>query len=202
MDAMLSTLKMPFVLEQPGFLAKPSSIDLDTFNKLVVKYQDAIYRQAFYILGEQRAAEDITQDTFLAAYRGLSSFRGGSFKSWLLRIATNLCLDELRRDKRHPIIPLEPVNNDGDENESPTWMMDSGESPEEAAERKEFWENVQTCLSRLQPKLRTAVTLVDLQGLDYAEAASVLRISTGTLKSRLSRGRMKMKDVWMKKEAG
>ncbi|RPI87251.1 MAG: RNA polymerase sigma factor [Chloroflexi bacterium] len=202
MDAYVSTLKMPVVLEHAGYPAKPSGIDLDTFNKLVVKYQDAIYRQAFYILGEPRAAEDIAQDTFLAAYRGMSSFRGGSFKSWLLRIATNLCLDELRRDKRHPIIPLEPVNNDGDENESPSWMMDSGEMPEEAAERKEFWENVQVCLSRLQPKLRTAVTLVDLQGLDYAEAASVLRISTGTLKSRLSRGRLKMKDVWIRKEAG
>lgn len=202
MDASVNTMSMPAVFENTARYADLGGIDLNTFNKLVVMYQDAVYRQAYYILGEPHAAEDVAQDTFLAAYRGIRSFRGGSFKSWLLRIATNLCLDELRREKRHPSVPLEPLNSDGDENESPTWMIDNGESPEEAAERREFWENVQECLGRLQPKLRTAVTLVDLQGLDYAEAASVLRISTGTLKSRLSRGRTKMKDVWKKKEVG
>jgi len=164
--------------------------DLDSFNRLVLAYQDMIFNQAFRMMGEPETAEDATQDAFITAFRKLGTYRGGSFKAWLLRIVTNLCYDELRRQKRHPTTPLEPVNNDDEEIESPRWLSDPGESPEEVTEREELSKALESCLKELSPEFRTIVILVDLQGLDYNEAALVVRRPLGTIKSRLARARL------------
>jgi len=76
----------------------------------VLVYQDLVYNQAYRMIGEADAAEDATQDAFISAFRNLGSYRGGSFRAWLLRIVTNLCYDELRRRKRRPTVPLEPTD--------------------------------------------------------------------------------------------
>jgi RNA polymerase sigma-70 factor (ECF subfamily) len=81
--------------------------DLDAFNRLVLAYQDMVYNQAYRVIGESDAAEDATQEAFISAYRKIHTYRGGSFKAWLLRIVTNACYDELRRRKRRPTTPLE-----------------------------------------------------------------------------------------------
>jgi RNA polymerase sigma-70 factor (ECF subfamily) len=174
--------------------------DLDAFNRLVLAYQDMVYTQAYRMMGEQEAAEDASQDAFISAYRKLDSYRGGSFKAWLLRIVTNVCYDELRRRKRRPTTPLEPLDNDNEEIESPRWLSDPGESPEESAERSELARALQRCLDGLPPEFRAVVALVDVQGLDYTEAALAVGAPLGTVKSRLARARTRMRDclkgVW------
>ena len=168
--------------------------DLDAFNRLVLAYQDMLYNQAYRIMGEPAAAEDATQEAFISAYRKLRTYRGGSFCAWLLRIVTNACYDELRRRKRRPTTPLEPTDNYNEEIESPRWMADPGESPEDYTARAELSEAIQHCLDELSVDFRTVVVLVDVQGMDYAEAAEVVGKPLGTVKSRLSRARQGMRD--------
>ena len=168
--------------------------DLDAFNRLVLAYQDQVYNHAFRVMGENAAAEDATQEAFISAYKNLSGFRGGSFRAWLLRIVTNACYDELRRRKRRPSTPLEPLDEDGEEVESPSWLIDVSELPEDELEREELGRAIQHCLNSLPADFRTAVVSVDLQGLDYAEAAQVLRLPLGTVKSRLARARLRLRE--------
>jgi RNA polymerase sigma-70 factor (ECF subfamily) len=168
--------------------------DLDSFNRLVLAYQDLVYSQAYRMIGESEAAEDAAQDAFISAYRSLSSYRGGSFKAWLLRIVTNATYDELRRRKRRPTTPLEPMDDDDEEVESPRWMADPSETPEETAERSELSNALQRCLGDLPDEFRTVVVLVDVQGMDYLEAAEVVGKPLGTVKSRLARARLRLRD--------
>jgi len=167
--------------------------DLNSYNRLVLAYQDLAYNQAYRILGSLEAAEDATQDAFISAYRNLAVFRGGSFKAWLLRIVTNACYDELRRQKRRPTIPLEPLDTDDEEVESPRWLADPSETPEEAAERAELNQALQHCLGELPDDFRTVVILVDVQGLDYNEASQAIGKPLGTVKSRLARARLRLR---------
>ena len=166
--------------------------DLTAFNRLVLAYQDMLYNQAYRVIGESDAAEDATQEAFLSAYRKLHTYRGGSFRGWLLRIVTNACYDELRRRKRKPVIPLEPQNEEGELFESPRWMVDPGESPEDSALRTELAHAIQECLNKLPPDFRTVAVLVDIQGMDYAQAAEIIKKPLGTVKSRLARARQRM----------
>ena len=168
--------------------------DLDAFNRLVLTYQDMAFNQAYRLMGDAASAEDITQDAFISAYRKLHTFRGGSFKAWLLRIVTNAGYDELRRRKRRPTTHLEPVSNDDEEIESPSWLTDPGESPEQAAIRMELNEAIQRCLDQLEVDFRVVVVLVDVQGLDYKQAARNIGKPLGTVKSRLARARSRMQD--------
>jgi RNA polymerase sigma-70 factor (ECF subfamily) len=168
--------------------------NLEAFNRLVLAYQDMVFNQAYRLMGESEAAQDVTQEAFLSAFRNLRSFRGGSFKAWMLRIATNACYDELRRRKRRPTTPLEPLDDDDEEVESPRWMADPGETPEEASERAELNRALAHCLENLPLEFRTVVVLVDLQGLDYSEVAEVVGKPLGTVKSRLARARLRLRD--------
>jgi len=167
--------------------------DLDAYNRLVLAYQDMVYNQAYRLMGSLEPAEDATQDAFISAYRNLSSYRGGSFKAWLLRIVTNACYDELRRQKRRPTIPLEPLDSEDEEVESPRWLADPSESPEEAAERAELNQALQRCLGDLPEEFRAVVILVDVQGLDYSEASQAIGKPLGTVKSRLARARLRLR---------
>jgi RNA polymerase sigma-70 factor (ECF subfamily) len=168
--------------------------DLDSFNRLVLAYQDLVYNQAFRMIGEEESADDATQNAFISAYNHLGSFRGGSFKAWLLRIVTNACYDELRRRKRRPTIPLEPLDDAGEEVESPSWIVDPADRPEEQVLRIELQNAIQHCLDKLPDDFRSAVVMVDVQGLDYSEAAESIGTPIGTIKSRLARARLRLRD--------
>ncbi len=168
--------------------------DLDSFNQIVLEYQNLVYNQAYRIIGEPDAAEDAVQEAFISAYKKLHTYRGGSFKSWLLRIVSNACYDEFRRRKRQPVAPLYPENQNGNETESVSWLEDTEEKPEEFVLRNELSEAIQICLDRLEFEFRTIVVLVDLQGMDYASAAKVIDRPLGTVKSRLARARRNLKD--------
>lgn len=169
--------------------------DLEAFNSLVLTHQDSVYRQAHWMLGDPHAADDICQETFLRAYRKLSSFHDGSLRAWLLTIANRLCLDELRRRKRRPVLPLEPVGEDGVEYIPQEWPIDPAPSPEEQAERAIQLQILHQSLARLTPEWRLIITLVDLQGYDYAQTAKILAIPLGTVKSRLARARRQLRQT-------
>ena len=181
-------------MDEPKLIQMAQAGDLDAFNRLVLAYQDMLYNQAYRMINEPEIAEDATQDAFIIAYRKIDTYRGGSFKAWLLRIVTNLCYDELRRRKRRPTTPLEPIAQDEEEIESPRWLSDPSESPEEAAERAELGKALQRCLNGLPDEFRAIVALVDIQGLDYLEAAASIGSPLGTVKSRLARARSRLRD--------
>lgn len=169
--------------------------DLDAFNRLVLTYQDLAYNVAWRILNDDSAAEDATQNAFLSAYRNLGTYRGGSFKAWVLRMVTNACYDELRRQKRHPSTPLEPLDDSGEEEiESPRWMASDDPGPEDEMEQRELQNAVLDCLNRLPDEFRVVMVMVDIEGLDYQEVAVAAHSPLGTIKSRLARARLRMRD--------
>ncbi|MFZ5878496.1 MAG: RNA polymerase sigma factor [Chloroflexota bacterium] len=168
--------------------------DLNAFNTLVLHYQDILFNTAMRILGDEDQAADATQEAFISAFRSITGFRGGSFKAWLMRTVTNACYDELRRKKRRPTTPLEPEMDDGEEVETPRWLADPNLTPEQAAEADEVEHAIQHCLDNLPTDFRTVVVLADIQGLDYVEVAASVRAPLGTIKSRLARARLRLRE--------
>ncbi len=167
---------------------------LDAFNALVLHYQDSVFNTALRILGDEDLASDATQEAFLSAFRSIGSFRGGSFKAWLMRTVTNACYDELRRQKRRPSVPLEPETDDGEEIDSPRWLADPNMSPEQKAEADEVEHAIQHCLNNLPIEFKTVVVMADIQGMDYSEVAIAVRVPLGTIKSRLARARLRLRE--------
>lgn len=168
--------------------------DLDSFNSLILHYQDSVFNTALRILGDEDLAQDAAQEAFISAFRGISSFRGGSFKAWITRTVINACYDELRRQKRRPTTPLEPETRDGEEMDSPKWLADPNMTPAEKSEADELEHAIQHCLDTLPTNFRTVVVLADIQGLDYSEVAAASRVPLGTIKSRLARARLRLRE--------
>jgi RNA polymerase sigma-70 factor (ECF subfamily) len=168
--------------------------DLDSFNTLILHYQDRVFNTALRILGDEDIAQDAAQEAFISAFRSITTFRGGSFKAWLLRTVTNACYDELRRQKRRPTTPLEPETNDGDEMDSPRWLADPNMTPAEQSEADELEHAIQHCLDTLPTDFRAVVVLADIQGMDYTEVATASHVPLGTIKSRLARARLRLRE--------
>jgi RNA polymerase sigma-70 factor (ECF subfamily) len=164
--------------------------DLDAFNALVELHQRAVYNLCLRMIGNAASAEDSAQETFLSAWRGLGGFKGGSFRSWLMRIAANACTDELRRRGRRPALSLDAPPPGAEE---PIDVPDASEGPETAALRQEHQAAIQTALLRLPEDQRLAVIMCDIQGFAYEEIAAAMGVSIGTVKSRISRGRDKLR---------
>jgi len=165
--------------------------DARAFNQLVLLYQSTAYNVAYRILSDPDAAADATQDAFLSAFKAMRTFRGGSYKAWLLRIVTNACYDQLRRKKRRPATSLDDLPVEVDH--SP-YMHDPAEGPDEFVERQELGHTIQAGIATLPVEQRTILVLSDVQGLNYNEIAEVTGLSLGTVKSRLSRGRARLRD--------
>ncbi len=181
-------------MDEPALITSAQHGDLDAFNTLVLNYQDVLFNTALRILSDSELAADATQDAFLSAFRSINSYRGGSFKAWLMRTVTNACYDELRRRKRRPTTPLEPDTSNGDEMDSPRWLADKSMSPEQKLEADELEHAIQHCLDALPTNFRTVVVLADIQGLDYSEVAGATRVPLGTIKSRLARARLRLRE--------
>jgi RNA polymerase sigma-70 factor, ECF subfamily len=181
-------------MDEEKLIAQAIDGEISSFNDLVIKYQDMAFSLAARMLNDDAVAADVTQVAFISAYRNLQSFRGGSFRAWVMRMVTNACYDELRRRKRRPTISLEPVNEDDEEIESPSWLADSANSPEEEAERAELGQALQNCLTGLPEEFRSVVLMVDIEGLDYQEVSFAIGKPLGTVKSRLARARSKMRE--------
>jgi len=181
-------------MDEPALIRDAQHGDLDAFNTLVLAYQDIVYNTALRILGDEDLAADASQEAFISAFRALNSYRGGSFRAWLLRTVTNACYDELRRKQRRPTTPLEPEAGDGDEVETPRWLADPNASPEEQLDQAELEHAIQHCLENLPIYFRTVVVLADIQGLDYSEVAAAVKKPLGTIKSRLARARLRLRE--------
>jgi len=172
-----------------------SKDNLEAFNQLVLLYQNLAYNHAYSLVGDPALAEDAAQDSFIKAFQNMHTFRGGSFRAWLLRVLTNTCYDMLRRSQRHPTQPLIPEDDDGDEIESPSWLADPTASVQETVEMNDEMNRLFCMLNELPDVYRSAITLIDLNELDYSEAAKALRIPIGTVKSRLARARLQLKNM-------
>jgi len=180
-------------MDEPALILATQRGDLNSFNSIVLAYQQVIFNTALYILGDADLAADAAQDTFIAAFRNINYFRGGSFKSWLMRVVTNACYDELRRQKRRPSLPLEPDDAEDNEIENPRWLADKNNTPEEKFSNRELDHAIQHCLGSLTTDLRTILVLVDIQGMNYTEASCAMHVPLGTIKSRLARARTSMR---------
>jgi RNA polymerase sigma-70 factor, ECF subfamily len=171
-----------------------SNGDLEAFNQLVLIYQTLAYNLAYSMMQDPYLAEDATQESFIKAFQKINTFRGGSFRAWLLRILTNTCYDLLRRSQRHPLQPLFPEDDHGDEIESPSWLEDPAPSVQQTVEMSDEAACLQRMLEELPEVYRSAITLIDLHEFDYSEAATALRVPVGTVKSRLARARLQLKN--------
>lgn len=161
--------------------------DQRAFAEIVNRYRDKIYNLGYRMLGSREEAEDVTQETFLHTFRALASFRlKERFSPWIYKIASNLCLDRLRKN-RHPVSSLdEPIGPEGDiAQQVPDWTH----APDKVYEQTEVREDTQGAISKLPPKYKVVVVLRHLHDLSYQEIAETLGIPQGTVKTRLFRAR-------------
>jgi RNA polymerase sigma factor (sigma-70 family) len=168
--------------------------DVASFNELVRLFEGRVYNLCYRMLGDPDSAADAAQDAFLSAFRNLRSFRGGSFRSWMLRIATNTCYDVLRVRKRRPSVSLD-IEADDESESSPLQIADTAESPDDFAQRRELAAAIQHGLTALPDEQRIVLILSDIQGMAYEEIAQITNSNLGTVKSRLSRGRARLREV-------
>jgi RNA polymerase sigma-70 factor (ECF subfamily) len=180
--------------DEEQLVRQAASGDMEAFNQLVLAYQNLAYNHAYALLGDSARAEDAAQESFIKAFQGMQSFRGGSFRGWLLKIVTNSAYDILRRSQRHPTRSLFPVDDDGEEIESVGWLADPNASVQDTVEQNELSKDIYRILDELPEVYRSVLTLIDVNDLDYTEAAQALKVPIGTVKSRLARARIQMKN--------
>jgi RNA polymerase sigma-70 factor (ECF subfamily) len=164
--------------------------DLDAFNRLVELYQDYLFALTVRVLADREAAADAVQEAFFSAYRNLARFRGDSFRSWLTRIAMNAATDVLRIRKRRPADPFP-------EWEDEAWQPPAGEeaNPERTTLLRTRSRLIGRALQGITTDQRTAIVLYDVEGYDYQEIADMTGVSLGTVKSRIHRGRLALRDL-------
>lgn len=180
-------------LDEQALIAAAQRGDLPAFNRLILHYQGLAYNVAYRILDEPDAASDATQDGFIKAFQRLKQYRGGSFRAWLLRIITNTCYDALRARKRRPTSSLES-EEDGDVDHDIRWL-DPAERPDAYVMRQELAAAIQAAIQQLPADQRITLILSDIEGLDYQEIAAATHTALGTVKSRLSRARARVRDL-------
>src|SRR5438876_9449997 len=173
--------------------------DVNAFNQLVLKYQQTTYNVVLRMLGDRDAAADVTQDTFIAAFRAIQSFRGGpSFRAWLLRIASNQACDYWRRANRHPQDSLDSVMDEDEPHDvallNALVETEQAANPEEFLLNQELQELIQKGLQELPLDQRIAVILCDIQWLSYEEIATTTQATLGTVRSRIARGRARLRN--------
>jgi RNA polymerase sigma-70 factor, ECF subfamily len=194
-----NTEPTPIEMDEQAIIHAAQHGDVAAFNQLVRAYQAQVYRTAYHVLGDAAAAEDAVQDAFVSAYKHIRSYRGGSFKGWLLRIVTNACYDQLRVKKRRPTASLDALLLDAD-NPAPGIDPAAPESPQEFAERQELAATIQRGLAILPADQRMTIVFVDIEGFSYEQAADAMQTNVGTVKSRLSRARSALRDFMLAQE--
>jgi RNA polymerase sigma-70 factor, ECF subfamily len=187
------------MMDEKRLIAAAQRGNLESFNNLVRAYQGTLYQTAYRVLGDGSAASDATQDAFIAAYRSIRSFRGGSFRAWLLRIVTNRCYDQLRTRRGKYAVSLDALIPDFPNMEESVGESRE-ESPQDSAERRELGSIIQKGLEMIPPEQRVTVTLADIQGFAYEEIAQITGVNIGTVKSRLSRGRAYLREFLLAQE--
>jgi len=176
-------------VEEARLIAKASAGDAAAFNTLMGMHERRMYAVSLRMCGNAEDAQDCLQEAMLRVYRALSGFKGqSSFSTWLYRITMNTCLDELRKRKNRPSTSLDGLLDAG-------WSpVDAGETPERHALRREVHQSLEAFIQELPEDMRAAVVLRDIQGYSYEEIAEALDANVGTIKSRISRGREKLRE--------
>lgn len=162
---------------------------LDAFNDLVECYQDHLYALVARMVPDRDQAADAVQEAFFSAYRNMRSFRGGSVRSWLSRIAINAAMDMQRARKRRPSQPYPELEDE-------SWQPPAGDEadPVRTTMQGERTRALRAALSAITPDQRQAIVMFDVEGYDYAEIADITGVSLGTVKSRIHRGRLALRD--------
>jgi RNA polymerase sigma-70 factor (ECF subfamily) len=164
--------------------------DLEAFNEIVLLYQDYLFALVVRVVNDRESAADAVQEALFSCYRNLDRFRGDSFRSWLTRIALNAATDVLRYRKRRPAEPYPEWEDDA-------WQPPTGEeaSPERHAMRRQTAHALTEALAEITTDQRTAILLYDVEGFDYQEIADITGVSLGTVKSRIHRGRLALREL-------
>lgn len=182
--------RTPPLPDEAAVISRAAAGDRTAFAQLMEHYQSACYGLSWRILGDPDQAADATQDAFIHAYRAIGAFRGGIFRSWLLRITANASYDILRRQQRRPAGPLP------DPDEGAPELPDAGAvNPVEEATRSELYRHLEVALQQLPHDQRVAVALCDVYGMDYSEVAATTDSALGTVKSRIHRGRLRLREL-------
>ena len=178
-------------IQEQQWVEATQSGDQAAFESLVHLYEKRVLALTGRMCRNPEDAAEAAQEAFLAAWQGLASFRGeSSFSTWLYRLASNACVDLLRREGRRraaagPSLNDEELNLD---------VADPAPSPQEAAERRELRQQIETGLQSLSPEHRQVLILREMHQLSYDEIAQVLQLDIGTVKSRISRGRKQLRN--------
>ncbi|MCH7817934.1 MAG: sigma-70 family RNA polymerase sigma factor [Candidatus Marinimicrobia bacterium] len=173
-------------------IARFQNGDEYAFDEIVHRYKDRLVNFVFRFLGQIDEAEDIVQDTFLKVYKNKNAYENiARFSTWIYTIAGNLAKTELRKRKRRRIFSISRMGPDEKEFELPT----SDKSPEEDADSRFTEKIIQTAIQELPEKFRTVVILRDIQELSYDEISMILEVPLGTVKSRVNRARLKLRDL-------
>jgi RNA polymerase sigma-70 factor (ECF subfamily) len=176
--------------DEAAVVARAMAGDRTAFAQLMEHYQSACYGLAWRLLGDADQAADATQDAFVHAYDAIAKFRGGIFRSWLLRITANASYDILRRAQRRPTTVLP------DPEEGAAELPDmNAPNPVVEATRAELYRHLDVALRLLPLDQRTAVVLCDVYGMDYGEVADATASALGTVKSRIHRGRLRLREL-------
>ncbi|MEP7159024.1 MAG: sigma-70 family RNA polymerase sigma factor [Chloroflexota bacterium] len=164
--------------------------DLEAFNEIVVFYQDYLFALVVRVVRDRESAADAVQEALFSCYRNLDRFRGDSFRSWLTRIALNAATDVLRYRKRRPADPYPEWEDDA-------WQPPAGEeaSPERAVMRRQTAVALNAAMAEITTDQRQAIILYDVEGFDYQEIADMTGVSLGTVKSRIHRGRLALREL-------
>jgi len=170
--------------------------DRDAFALLVERHQGMVYSLAFRMVGDREDAADLAQDAFLNAWRGLARFDSRSaFATWLYRLTSNVCIDFLRREKRRGGLSLTVDDQENREAE----LADERWSPQRLLELEETRGALQKALAALSPEHRQILLLREMEGLSYADIAQALGLEEGTVKSRIARARLALRDILREK---
>ncbi len=188
---------VPAISDDEALVRAAQHGDLDAFNRLVRTYERQAYAVALRLMRRPELAEDATQDAFIQAYRALDTFRGGSFRAWLMRIVTNRCYDVLRSATRRAADSLDDQMFEAE----PHWSsIAAPDDPVGRATQAELGRLLEGALARLPNDQRLAVILCDVQGYAYEEAAEIMNVAIGTVKSRLSRARSALRAMIREQE--
>ncbi len=185
--------------DEEQLIARSQRGDVNAFNQLILHYQPTVYGVVYRMLGNADVAADIAQDTFIAAFRSITSFRGdSSFRSWILRIASNLACDHWRRTQRHPAESLESLTDEEEPHSISDLnaLIETGreQNPEAYLLNQELQALIQRGLEMLPLDQRVAVALCDIQGMPYEEIAAATQATLGTVRSRIARGRARLRN--------
>ena len=173
--------------------------DQAAFEEIVKAHEKNVYTLALRMSHNREDALDLSQEIFLRVYKALPGFKGeASFSTWLYRLSYNLCVDHIRKVKRRNELPLTVHYSDSTEEQEIDWP-DARYNPESEWEKKELRESIALSMEKLTPEQRAILTFREIQGLSYDEIARTLKLSEGTVKSRLARAREALRKILVSK---